>query len=69
MYGWVKPIQQNNFDFTMKSREQVLKVKQCTYTNDVTSKAYYYICQCVTEDFAPVCETVQKFVIQVIIRP
>ena len=54
--GWARKIEQVDLDFHTKSRDQILKVKNCTYTNDITSKAYYYICKCSTEDFAPICE-------------
>ena len=42
-------------EFKCLEETEVVKVKNCTYANDVKGRATFYFCQCASEDFFPVC--------------
>ena len=50
----------NNLIFKAKSEKEVIKVPKCTYANDVKEKSKYFLCQCSSEEFYPICEGCAK---------
>ncbi len=50
-------------DFIAKTEEEVIRVPNCTYANDSSKQAKYYLCPCSsgTKGFEPICEACAKF--------
>ncbi len=43
--------------FKAKTEDEVIKVKDCTFANDITDeKRKYYFCPCSSKDCSPICE-------------
>ena len=50
-------------DFIAKTEEEVIRVPNCTYANDSSKQAKYYLCpwSSGTKGFEPICEACAKF--------
>lgn len=46
----------DDLDFKAKSESEVIKVPKCTYANDSKAASIFYLCQCSSEDFYPICQ-------------
>lgn len=47
-------------DFDVKPITDIIKVKDCTYSNEDFSKQHYYFCKCTSSEFFPVCSHCAK---------
>ena len=50
----------NELLFKVRSKDEVIKVDNCSFINDIKKISTFYFCSCSKEEFYPICEACAK---------
>ena len=56
----INEIRTNSLSFKVPSKEEVIKVDNCSFINEVKKISTFYFCSCSKEEFYPICEACAK---------
>ena len=56
----INEIRTNALSFKVPSKEEVIKVDNCSFINEVKKISTFYFCSCSKEEFYPICEACAK---------
>ena len=54
------PNMKNELFFNVPSKEEMIKVENCFFLNDIKKISTFYFCSCSKEEFYPICEPCAK---------